>query len=62
MKSKKIAEVSPYLMDSHMLISFDANWIKLLGMPVFDVLLNSEGKLVLISKESVQNERNHSNQ
>lgn len=49
MNSKKIGEVIPYLMDSHLLIALDAKWIDVFGhIPKFEVEI-SKGRLVISS-------------
>ena len=55
MKSKQIAQVTPYLFDQNLIISLDQNWIKVFGkIPTFSVSIDKEGHLILSSKEQVE--------
>ncbi len=52
---KKLAIVSPYLFEEHLIIALHVDWIKVFDeMPKFDVFINN-GKLCIVSKEIVKN-------
>jgi len=52
--SKKICEVTPYILEGRILLSFSASWITLLKcIPTFDVFLDEKGRIILISKQKI---------
>lgn len=49
MKDKQIAQVTPYMMDGHLIISFDEEWIQVFnGIPTFTALLDKDSRLCLL--------------
>ena len=49
MKSKQITEVSPYLLDGHLILSLDQKYIEVCkGIPSFKVVIDEENRLHLI--------------
>lgn len=54
MKSQQIAQVNPFLMNDHLIISLDQRWIKVFGkIPTFSASIDREGRLNLCTKEQV---------
>jgi len=52
---KKITSIKPHIMDDSLLLSFDIDWIKKLnGIPEFDVFIDRNRKLVLISQQKIK--------
>ena len=50
MKEKQIMQITPLILDGFLLISLDSKWIEVFnGVPSFDVVLDKDGKLHLIS-------------
>ena len=51
MKSKRIAEVTPHIMDDHLILSLDIDWIKEFNgvVPKFEVEIDQERRLVIRS-------------
>ena len=48
---KELGQVSSYLFDDHIIVSFDKEWINLFGgLPVFRIIIDDEGKLCLQSQ------------
>jgi len=54
-KLKKLALISPYVFENFLIIALELEWLKLFkSMPTFDVIIDNEKKLHLISKEVIQ--------
>jgi len=52
---KKLTSVSPYVFENFLIISLDLEWLKLFKkIPTFDVIIDHDGKLHLISKEMIE--------
>ena len=53
---KKLSHIISYLFENHLLISFSKDWINTCnGLPEFDVMIDSNNRLHLISKQVVEN-------
>lgn len=54
MKSQQIAQVSPFLMNDHLIISLDQEWIKVFGkIPIFVASIDKDGKLNLCTIDKI---------
>ena len=54
---KKLYHIISYLFENHLLISLSKEWINAChGLPEFDVIIDDDNKLHLISKQVVKNE------
>jgi len=52
---KKICEISSYLFDDYVIISFTKDWINAFGcIPTFDVIIDDKKNLVLKSKTPIR--------
>lgn len=46
---KNLPQVTPYLLENYLIISFDHKWIEVCnGIPKFTALIDDEGRLVLL--------------
>lgn len=55
MKSQHIAQVNPFLMNDHLIISLDQGWIKVFGkIPIFSASIDKDGKLNLCTIDKIQ--------
>lgn len=55
LKSKQFFTVRPHMMEGHLLLSLSQEWIeKLDGVPIFDVFIDRNGKLALISQQKMK--------
>lgn len=51
---KKICETKPLLFEGYLLLALDKKWLDVFGeMPTFEVSLDDNGKLHLISTKSI---------
>jgi len=49
MKKGNIAQITPFLLDGHLIISFDQKWIEVCnGIPKFTVMIDNLGRLILL--------------
>lgn len=54
MKLQQIAQVNPFIMNDHLIISLDQNWIKVFGkIPTFSASIDKEGKLNLCTIDRI---------
>ena len=54
---KRLSDVTSYLFDDHIIISFEKEWITIFKrLPEFEVLIDNKKRLHLISKETIKNE------
>jgi len=54
---KKLTSVSPYVFENFLIISLDLEWLKLYKtIPTFEIFIDEEGKLHMISKERIKND------
>lgn len=54
-KRTKIVVVTPYLHENFLVLAFDIEWINVFGtIPEFDVFLDDDKKIHLISKQVVK--------
>ena len=52
---KKITDIVPHLIEDHLIISFSKKWVELFSkIPEFEVLIDSNNKLVIISKDGIK--------
>ena len=53
---KELGKVQSYLFDDHVIVSFDKEWINMIGgLPVFRIIINEKNQLCLISKGEIKN-------
>ena len=54
---KKISHIISYLFENHLIVPLSKDWINAChGLPEFDVIIDRNNKLHLISKQIVKNE------
>jgi len=52
---KKISEVKSYMFDNNIIIAFSINWLNVFQqMPEFEVFVNKNNKLQLVSKQEIR--------
>jgi len=52
---KKLTEVTPYLFEEHLILALSKKWIvSFKNLPSFEVMLDEQKRLHLISKEVVK--------
>jgi len=57
MKPKQISQVTPYLMDGHLIISLDRKWLDVCkGIPTFAAVIDKEGRLNLLGPTVLKKE------
>ena len=50
---KRIATVSPYMLDGYLIIALDPEWVSVFGcVPALDVLLDVDGRLFIVSQKA----------
>lgn len=54
MRSKSITQISPHLIDGHLIIALDEKWIETFqGIPTFQVEIDGDGKLCLRTSKAL---------